>query len=359
MEPVTITREEMLAGIVKPDKAPPIAWDKISDALRYWIGGNHDGDGCSLLDYKHGPRITVGKAENGWGTLETLKLLLGGKIYDKAKEETEEQQAQKNWTITGRTALQFCEIIQRYCFLKRPQLVRLCEYPVDDLQIMQMQPLFGVHHITGEIIKGCCISDIYRKLGKKYNGNISLALDKDKVAYGYRWISLANPVSKEETQKKCREIEEELHRMKHVEHEAILGDLPSPYVAGLTDSDGMIYFKADCKFPRISVGQKYAAICNALKRQYGGSVHFRMRDGFQLYHWDLVGQQDAQNVIREILPFLIEKKTQAELALSMLVTDDLDKVRAAFQKLKGRQGANLRKKRIARLLKESQSVNSQ
>lgn len=358
MEPVTITRDEMLAGIVKPDKAPPISWDRISDALRYWVGGHNDADGCITLDYKHGPRVMVTKADNGYGSLEALKMLFGGTIEDKTPD-TDTQQAKKGWTISGRSALQFCEIIQHYCFLKKPQLVKLCEYPVDDLQIMQMRPVCGRKIDDGTTIVGPSQSAAARTLGKRPN-NITTVLDNPgRSVYGYRWMSLVNPVSIEETRTKCREIEEELHRMKHVEHEAILEDLPTPYVAGLTDGDGMIYLKADSIFPRISVGQKYAAICNALKKQYGGSVHYREAKGFHSYNWDLVGQQDAQKVIREILPYLIEKKTQAELALLMLDTDEPDTVRAEFQKLKGRQGANLRKKRIDRLLNESQPVSSQ
>ncbi len=358
MEPVTITRDEMLAGIVKPDKAPPISWDRISDALRYWVGGNNDADGCITLDYKHGPRVMVVKAENGYGTLETLKLLLGGTIHKQA-DATEMQQARSCWTISGRSALQFCEIIQHYCFLKKPQLVKLCEYPVDDLQIMQMRPVYGRKIFDDTVIVGPSLSAASRIIGKR-PANIHAVLDNPCLsAFGYRWKSLRNPVSQEETQKKCREIEDELHRMKLVEHEIILDNLPSPYVSGVVDGDGMIYLKADSIFPRISVGQKYAAICNALKKQYGGSVHYREAKGFSSYNWDLVGHQDAQRVIREILPFLIEKKTQAELVLSMLDTDSPDKVRAEFQKLKGRQGANLRKKRIDRLLKEAQPVSSQ
>lgn len=358
MEPVTITREEMLAGIVKPDKAPPISWDRISDALRYWVGGNNDGDGCCTLDYKHGPRVMVVKAENGWGSLETLKILLGGTIHLQA-DETELQQARKCWTITGRTALQFCEIIQHYCFLKRPQLVKLCEYPVDDLQIMQMRPVCGKKISDGTVIIGASQSAAGRQLGKRPRNIQTVLDDPGRSAYGYRWMSLLNPVSQEETQKKCREIEEELHRMKHVEHEVIVDELPRPYVSGLVDSDGMLFLKADSIFPCISVGQKYAAICNALKKQYGGHIQYREQRGFPSYNWALTGHRTAQDVIRELLPFLIEKKTQAELTLSMLDTDEPDKVREELRKLKGRQGANMRKRRIDRLLTADQSVSSQ
>ncbi len=68
--------------------------------MRWWIG--HDSDGCTTLDYNHGPRVMMVKAENGWGCLEVLKLMLGGAIHKHA-DETESQQARKCWTISGRT----------------------------------------------------------------------------------------------------------------------------------------------------------------------------------------------------------------------------------------------------------------
>ena len=349
---VTITREQMLAGIVKPDKAQPIDWSLIADTMRWWVGGNHDSDGCTTLDYKHGPRVMVVKAENGYGCLEVLKLMLGGTIYKQANE-SEEQQATKCWSISGRTAIEFCVNMKNFLFLKRPQLEKMSEYPIDDLQIMQMQPVMGRHLSDGSIILAPSLSAAGRAVGKRCT-NIHTVLDlPDRAAYGYRWSRLPNPVDKEETQNKCRVLEQELREMKHTEHLPIECDLPIPYVSGNIDGDGCMYLSADTIYPKISLGQKYSPICDALKRQYGGSVRYREQRGFSSYTWSLVGQQQAQDVIREIMPYLIEKKVQAELLLEMVETTDPGKVREQFRKTRGRQGANMRAKLVNRLLLES------
>lgn len=222
----------MLTGIIKPDKAQPIEWDRISGNLRWWIGGGHDGDGSTTVDYKHGPRVMVVKAENGYGCLEALKMMLGGSIHKHAAE-TEEQQETKCWTLSGRSAIDFCKNMQNFLFLKKPQLVKMCEYPIDDLQIMQMRPVCGTHVSNGHVIIGCSLSDVYRQLGKAYNGNISKGVDDPaKVVYGYRWESIPNPVQQKDVQEQCRALDVELREMKHVEHLAIHDDLPKPYVSG-------------------------------------------------------------------------------------------------------------------------------
>ena len=299
MAAAIITRDQMLAGIVKQDRTQPIEWDRISDDLRWWIGGQHDSDGCTTVDYNHGPRVMVVKAENGWGCLEVLKTILGGVIHKHA-DETEEQQARKSWTLSGRSAIDFCKVIKDFCYLKKPQLVKMCEYPIDDLQLMQMVPVKGVHKVDGTVIAPS-ISLAARQLAAPLS-SIYRTLDKHLSSYGYSWSRIGNPVSKTETQEKCRELEKELRDMKHVEHQSIPCTLPSPYVAGIADGDGSLYLVATSNFPRVSVGQKYSAICDALKRQYGGGVYHRQQRGFSSYTWQLVGQQEAQKVIREILP---------------------------------------------------------
>ena len=148
---VDITIEQMLDGIFCQPEIQPIQWSEICCELRDWIAGNHDTDGCSSVVYKHGLRITVSKAENGWATLETLKQLLGGQIYHKMSED-DNHQVQRAWSISGKAAVDFCKEIQHHVLLKEEQLALGAKYPVAELQAMQMKPVKGMNIVTQSIV---------------------------------------------------------------------------------------------------------------------------------------------------------------------------------------------------------------
>ena len=99
------------------------------------------------------------------------------------------------------------------------------------------------------------------------------------------WQYIENPVKEDEARARRKKLEIELSTMKHVEHLPIDIELPKPYIAGFVDGDGHVETNA-FNGQSHSVSQKYVAICEALKREYGGSI---WRDGTTgVYKWTLM-----------------------------------------------------------------------
>ncbi len=106
--------------------------------------------------------------------------------------------------------------------------------------------------------------------------------------------------------------------------------LSSEYLAGYIDGEGSIDFvyNAQAYRTQIQISSVYPGVLNELGEQYGGGVYAR---GFergphrQSYHWALTGPR-AVRLLEEVLPYLREKKPQAELVLALT------------QKLPGRRG---------------------
>ncbi len=161
------------------------------------------------------------------------------------------------------------------------------------------------------------------------------------------WQYIENPVKEDEARARRKRLEIELSEMKHVEHLPIDIKLPKPYIAGFVDGDGHLGASgssAQCH----SVSQKYVAICDALKREYGGAL-----SGATLSQASFNGpiSTRAKDFLIGIAPYLIEKRQQAELLLGMKAGEG-KAVKAALSLLKGRQ---LPKKR-AQQIKSAQGL---
>ena len=113
-----------------------------------------------------------------------------------------------------------------------------------------------------------------------------------------------------------------VHRSKDNPQEAL-----DSYAAGMVDGEGCIrlckgWSKRDQKYRyviRITVTQKDYRIPLWLIKNYGGNFYKHMMKPAMLkvYRWTLSGQT-AKPFIERILPYLILKKDQAELALDVL-----------------------------------------
>lgn len=91
------------------------------------------------------------------------------------------------------------------------------------------------------------------------------------------------------------------------------------YLAGYFDGEGCVSFvKALKQYPslRISIASADKEILELFSAQFGGAVHKEKSQGRkrQMYRWTKTGE-DAQNILRQLAPFLIGKRPQAELAL--------------------------------------------
>lgn len=335
----TISKEELIAGVIYQEHKQPINWNKVDDNMRDWIAGNLDADGCVSIDQKHGIRVMIVKAENGWSCLEKHVDLFGGTLH-RSNSETDRQQARKIWSISGKNAIDFCNVMKHYTFLKSNQFAEAGKYPFLELHAMQMKPVAARSLLTNEIKIFPSQIAGYRVIGGKLS-NIRTVLDKPNLSCaGHRWLSIPNPISTTETQQLARDIAARVHDLKSIEHATISKPLPAAYCAGLMDGDGT--FTVNGHRLIVSVGQKYRAIADALHREYSGTIHHRVQRGFELWTWQISVRQDALRFLTAIVPHLIEKAEQGRLVLKLNKENCVD-IGRELARYKGRQGKSLKK----------------
>jgi hypothetical protein len=330
-----ISVEQMRHAIIIPvSEQCIIDWESISSSTKQWVGGMIDGDGSIACDAKHGLRVSVKQAELGWTTLEHLKTIFGGHVYANAPAKGK-WQAQRTWNLSGRSALSFCIHMEPFVYLKRHQLQIAKEYPVDELKYMQMKPVTAIHMDTHEEVTFGSTQHAAKSIARSGRANILKCLKKpNSTAGNYFWQEAINPVKVDEVIATRDDVISRLKMQKHIAHDPITEQLPLPYIAGMVDSDGCLgaIIKGT---QRHSVGQKYSAICNALRNQFGGSVTPNTIHG-TVFVWQ-VGGANAVSFLNAIFPYLIEKRQQAEI-INSLDTNDAKTVLARLQKLKGNQG---------------------
>ena len=323
----TVTYDLLRKGI-DAKRESHIDWTDVTDDLRWWIGGQMDGDGCIRICPQNGIMVRIAKAEKGWPCLVWLKNMLKGKIY-KGTAENEFHQAMKEWCIRGQAALDFCKVIQNHTFLKKPQLEKALEFLLYGGHIAQMQPLQGSHVSGDEIFSGA--KEASKKIGVCLK-TVYNSMEKDYAIKGWNFMKIPNPVTSEIVKRNREDLVVALQDMKKVEHEPIKQILPKPYIAGFVDAEGCL--RAIGKnSTTIAVAQKYRAVCDAICKQYSGNVSYVEKD-HPAFVWSI--HAGAKDFLRDIAPFLIEKRGQAELLLNMKAGEGRA-VKAALRLMKGNQ----------------------
>jgi hypothetical protein len=324
-----ISLDDMRAGVYTLDKHR-IDWAEVNEDLRWWIGGQLDSDGCVRMCPVNGLMVRIAKAESGWHCLLWLQRMLKGIVVN-SNAETDTKQPMKEWNVRGMAALDFCHNMKAYCHLKRPQVEKACGFVFGELWMAQMRPVASTHVSTGEVRVFAGIAQASRALmGKPSFSSISQNLrGKAKRAGQFTWQYLDNPVRLEDAMERRKVLENELVALKRVEHHSISEKLSKPFMAGFVDGDGCLRVWGS-KAQVHSVSQKYVSICDALQRQYGGTVCFNKEK--QLYAWYV--NKNAQMFLEDVAPFLIEKRKQAELILGMKA-GEAKSVAAALSLLKG------------------------
>lgn len=302
----------------------------LSDDVKWWIGGQMDGDGCVSVCKINGLLVRVGKAENAWHTLVHLKRFMGGAVYD-SRGERGERQAERQWVLRGRAALDFCGAIRNFCFLKRPQMIKALEFErlLYAGWSAKMRPVRGTRVTDGAILTFPSVSEAVRRTG--FSSIFANLRGICSHAGGYRWEYLPNPVDRAALAAERARLEADISAMKRTEHDAITEDLPLPYVAGFVDADGCV--RAD----RVTVSQKHRAVCYAMQRQFGGCVsQGEVPNGSIAFLWSTTSMADARALAARLRPFLIEKAAQVDVML----VDGPSAVRrnAVMSTMKGHQG---------------------
>ena len=95
------------------------------------------------------------------------------------------------------------------------------------------------------------------------------------------------------------------------------------YLAGLIDGEGCIVIKKNKSTNRLynyslrlTVQMYHKDVIYAIYCRFGGNIHILKN---KIWFWD-IGGLDAGDLLKELLPYLIVKKEQAELALNFLKT---------------------------------------
>ena len=303
---------------------PGTDWSKITEDQRWWIGGQHDGDGSSGF-HNGSHRVAVGKARSGYVCLHHLQHLLGGSI-SKEQPQKGNCEASKQWYLFGRAALEFCQVMQYYTFLKKPQLELAAVFPYHNFWLARVVPVVGTNIETGER---------HVRVSAEHNYKACQQLARH-TSSGHTWTVLPNEWvstrSDAEIHAANAALEAELKALKHVEHGAIDVELPKPYMAGFVDADGCISLIA-AGAQSHSISQKYIAICEAFQQQYGGGV---TSDWERPVHQWYTHVAFAGRFLGDIAPYLVEKHEQARLILEMLPGEG-KATRAAVQALHGRR----------------------
>jgi len=87
------------------------------------------------------------------------------------------------------------------------------------------------------------------------------------------------------------------------------------YTAGIVDGEGSLVCWIECNAyrERVTVHMKYECIPQWMLEHWGGSVHER---GDKSFAWVLTGEK-MRDMLRKILPYMVEKKRQANVILEL------------------------------------------
>lgn len=93
------------------------------------------------------------------------------------------------------------------------------------------------------------------------------------------------------------------------------GELEKAYLAGFFDGEGCIWINCSGNYQlQICVTQKYQAVLRRYVNLWGGKIY---PNANKCQRW-MPGSRAVEKVLRDLLPYLYEKKAQAILALVFL-----------------------------------------
>lgn len=292
----------------------------------WYIAGAVEGGGCVTCTLPCHLRFCIGQSEKSMAILDFIQQRFGGNIV--------EHKPHPKWaqfyelTVDSPAAMCVCAKLAPYLFIKRKQFEVASKWPATVLR-----PLILTCKTTGERL-------VYRTAAECERAH---HLDKERVS---KWLRSARTteidalkgfyvqygeVDKLRIQAEREHVHDQLHTLKRIPHCSIpdTDKLNYPYAAGWIDTDGCMYVQGKgCV--AVNLGQKYRAICDAFKHSFGGSVYEKKT----AFHW--VMYKGSRDFIRCIYPYLIGKKKQAGLLLSMQKGEE-QKIAAELSLLNGGQ----------------------
>lgn len=281
--------------------------DNITEDIKWWVGGELDGDG-SVGVYAGRLKVVLHKSVKSMTTIERFRDLFGGSIVHNLPAN-EFEEAQAAWFLRAEEARRFCKDIVPYTFLKKEQ------FRVASEIIVGRTPIIATKDgISKPVRNGTQLHKL-------------IADPKILVWTVRRRIKTTTPfklggwtvtqIDKGVAKQKLVDARQQLMAMKQQEHAVITDPPPAAYFSGFFEADGCVCITGP-KGTAASVTQKYRAICDAFASSYGGLVGSCAVEKSTLgyiWHWRASGDT-AREFLRQVEPFAFEKKEQMQLALA-------------------------------------------
>lgn len=293
----------------------------IDEETKWYVASQLDGDGCvwatsTLI-------VNLPKSIKSATTVLRFQKLFGGSVYWKLGRGNRE--AQCEWRIGGQDAIEFCNMIKDYTELKRRQFTLAATFPISAAPLQVSKD--GETWIVASLAEA---GDLVKKRGDWLGKTMREDGPYSKDGYTITKIP--------DTQKLKAELKAQISELNHTAHLAITRELPLAYLAGFADAELCISMHRD-RF-MLSMPQAHEAIANAYFRRFEcGGVSQNNRGQWL---WSTCGV-DSRNTLESLLPYLFEKRKQAEIALNATRSSwDEDK-----ELLDSMKAVNLAKGRVA------------
>ena len=294
----------------------------LTDTELDYFAANFDGDGHVVVGSNQCLAVGIDKAEKSKAVLIEAQKLFGGNIYKK-RDKTETSQTQFVWIAYGPQAFEFVLLVKNKSYVKRQQLrvANTFDMTLKVSVIAQKDDKIITHRSITACARSFDTTERRMRIiltghNPELNGWSLTLVRQDQAAV-----------------KASRDaVDKELRRLKDEPHDPITETLSFAYVAGFFDAEGSISFQSLSTW-KISVPQEHPEILFALQRQFGGSVFVSKKDNGAA--WTLYARL-ARPLLENILPYLREKREQAEIILKFdPKTDDANEVRDRLSLLKG------------------------
>lgn len=100
--------------------------------------------------------------------------------------------------------------------------------------------------------------------------------------------------------------------------------LELPYLAGIVDGEGSVVLQKPQSQPQwqrfVTISNAYLPLLMAIEKQFGGKVSKLKRNNFSTkscFQWQLTKKEDIVKFLEPLIPYLMEKKEQAEVMLAV------------------------------------------
>lgn len=316
----------------------------MDEAVLHYVAGLFDADGCISTKTKEHLSLSIGQSTKGKAALEFIQKHFGGFLRTSCKESSKHQEHFK-WEISENEAIiKIMKQLEKYSLIKRREIEVALQYPITNPRNFEIS---AVNINSHEKLNFNSILSCAKKLGIAYE-KIVYPLQKTIKLEIDNWELTKTTLTKEEIKHikaKRQWVINELKRLKKISHD----DIPSSfvphkaYLAGFADGEACFQV-AHKSSHHHSIGQKYRPILDVFHRCYEGSICQKKKGNFE---WTV--NTRGKEFLEDILPYLIGKKKQAELILTMK-TNEAPEIHKLLREMKGNYNKQLKEKVFERKL---------